>query len=78
VPNIFNPGAISKSVPEEMRLPYFKAIQEALAIGTELLAKGGTSLDAAEAVVRYMEDCPLFNAGRGSVFTHSVGAAFES
>jgi beta-aspartyl-peptidase (threonine type) len=32
-------------------------------------AKRGAALDAVEAAVRVLEDCPLFNAGRGSVFT---------
>ena len=30
----------------------------------------GTSLDAVEAAVRVLEDSPLYNAGKGSVFTH--------
>jgi len=36
--------------------------------GDSILKAGGTSLDAVEACVRMMEDCPLFNAGKGSVF----------
>jgi isoaspartyl peptidase/L-asparaginase-like protein (Ntn-hydrolase superfamily) len=43
------------------------ALREALLTGYELLAGGGAALDAAEAAVRSLEDCPLFNAGRGSV-----------
>jgi L-asparaginase / beta-aspartyl-peptidase len=43
------------------------ALREALLIGYELLAGGAAALDAAEAAVRSLEDCPLFNAGRGSV-----------
>jgi len=35
-----------------------------------VLSEGGSSLDAVERVVRYLEDCPLFNAGKGAVFTH--------
>src|SRR5439155_7467581 len=35
-----------------------------------ILAKGGTSLDAVEAAIRVLEDSPLFNAGKGAVFTH--------
>lgn len=38
--------------------------------GYSILTAGGSSLDAVEAAVRAMEDCPLFNAGKGSVFTH--------
>ena len=43
------------------------ALRDALLLGYELLAGGAAALDAAEAAVRSLEDCPLFNAGRGSV-----------
>jgi beta-aspartyl-peptidase (threonine type) len=49
---------------------YRAALDSALSIGETLLADGGTSLDAVEAVVAWMEDNPLFNAGRGAVFTY--------
>src|SRR3954447_22119478 len=44
-----------------------QALREALLTGYELLAGGAAALDAAEAAVRTLEDCALFNAGRGSV-----------
>jgi beta-aspartyl-peptidase (threonine type) len=37
-------------------------------MGVEILKKDGTSLDAVEQVIRFLEDDPLFNAGRGAVF----------
>jgi len=46
---------------------YHDALRDALLAGYELLAGGAAALDAAEAAVRVLEDCPLFNAGRGSV-----------
>ena len=49
---------------------YKTELKAALDIGKKILAEGGTSLDAVERVVRYLEDCPLFNAGKGAVFTH--------
>jgi beta-aspartyl-peptidase (threonine type) len=49
---------------------YRAAIDSALSIGEKILADGGTSLDAVEAVVSWMEDNPLFNAGKGAVFTY--------
>ena len=49
---------------------YRVALQAALATGYAVLAGGGPALDAVEAAVRSLEDCPLFNAGRGAVFTH--------
>ncbi|NPA37826.1 MAG: isoaspartyl peptidase/L-asparaginase [Chlorobi bacterium] len=49
---------------------YEKELKAALEIGKRVLSEGGSSLDAVERVVRYLEDCPLFNAGKGAVFTH--------
>jgi isoaspartyl peptidase/L-asparaginase-like protein (Ntn-hydrolase superfamily) len=46
---------------------HHEALRAALLAGYELLAGGAAALDAAEAAVRSLEDCPLFNAGRGSV-----------
>lgn len=49
---------------------YEAELTTALNIGITILKDGGSSLDAVEQVVRYLEDCPLFNAGRGAVFTN--------
>src|SRR6476646_4633124 len=49
---------------------YRTALEAALTIGYNLLRDGAVALDAVEATVRSLEDCPLFNAGRGAVFTH--------
>ena len=49
---------------------YRAALEAALTLGHDLLRAGGAALDAVEAAVRSLEDCPLFNAGRGAVFTH--------
>ena len=40
-----------------------------LPLGSEILKRGGSSLDATEAAVRVLEDDPHFNAGKGAVFT---------
>src|SRR6185295_10483963 len=45
------------------------AITAALNAGADVLKKGGSSLDAIEKAINMMEDDPLFNAGRGAVFT---------
>lgn len=47
---------------------YREALEAALRQGHAVLAKGGAALDAVEAAVRALENTPLFNAGRGSVF----------
>ncbi len=46
------------------------ALEKALQAGFEILQRRGTSVDAVQRAVQSLEDCPLFNAGRGSVFTH--------
>ena len=49
---------------------YKNGLTEALQKGYAVLQKGGTSLDAVVAAIKMMEDNPLFNAGKGSVFTN--------
>jgi len=49
---------------------YKEALQAALDAGFRILEHGGSALDAVTAAVVSLEDCPLFNAGRGSVFNH--------
>jgi L-asparaginase / beta-aspartyl-peptidase len=48
---------------------YREGIEEAIRIGYKILEDGGSSLDAVETAVRFLEDNPLFNAGRGSVLS---------
>jgi len=48
---------------------YRAALTRALEAGASVLRDGGAALDAVEAAIRIMEDDPLFNAGRGAVFT---------
>jgi beta-aspartyl-peptidase (threonine type) len=64
-------GTITKaSMTPEKEQAYHRSLKEALDAGYALLAKGGTALDAVEAAVKLMEDNPLFNAGKGAVFTN--------
>jgi beta-aspartyl-peptidase (threonine type) len=63
-------GTIPKTLGEQEKQAYLKSLSQALEIGKGMLAAGGTSLDAVEKVVRFLEDDPLFNAGKGAVFTH--------
>jgi L-asparaginase / beta-aspartyl-peptidase len=48
---------------------YHRGLEEALGAGSAVLEDGGSALDAVQAAVESLEDCPLFNAGRGSVLT---------
>jgi len=64
-------GTIARAtLTPALEADYRAALRAALATGTDLLAQGAPALDAVEATVRALEDCPLFNAGRGAVFTH--------
>ena len=64
-------GTIARaSLTPEAEENYRAALQAALRIGSDLLQHGAPALDAVEMAVRSLEDCPLFNAGRGAVFTH--------
>ena len=62
-------GTIDKSMPDSIKKEYVKSLSEALAIGKEILAKGGKSLDAVEQIIRYFDDDPKFNTGKGAVYT---------
>ncbi|UOQ51935.1 isoaspartyl peptidase/L-asparaginase family protein [Hymenobacter cellulosivorans] len=64
-------GTISRTLMSvEAEQNYRLALQAALETGYDVLRHGGAALDAVEAAVISLEDCPLFNAGRGAVFTH--------
>jgi len=64
-------GGISReSVTPELDKEYRAALLVALNTGKKILADGGSALDAVEQTIRTMEDNPLFNAGKGAVFTH--------
>lgn len=63
-------GTITRgSMSAELETRYRATLEEALLAGHAILDDGGASLDAVEAAVRILEDSPLFNAGRGAVFT---------
>ncbi|MCW5574188.1 MAG: isoaspartyl peptidase/L-asparaginase [Steroidobacteraceae bacterium] len=63
-------GVIERAgLSAEQDAAYRAALTAALRAGGEVLGRGGSAVDAVEAAVRLMEDDPLFNAGRGAVFT---------
>lgn len=63
----------------ELEIQYKEALQLALDKGFAVLQVGGTAIEAVEIAVKFLEDSPLFNAGKGSVFTaegtHEMDAA---
>lgn len=72
-------GAGTMSPDPAVEAPYHRALKAALAAGAAVLESGGEALDAVQAAVVSLEDCPLFNAGCGSVYTaaarHEMDAA---
>ncbi|MBS1764685.1 MAG: isoaspartyl peptidase/L-asparaginase [Bacteroidetes bacterium] len=64
-------GTISpESMTADKERLYLQGLEQALHAGHQILSEGGSAMDAVSAAVVQLEDCPLFNAGRGSVFTH--------
>ena len=70
-----SPEQITPEIERDLRA----GLQRSLHAGYAILRNGGSSLDAVTAAVRVLEDDPLFNAGRGAVFTsaetHEMDAA---
>src|SRR5215204_3360173 len=64
-------GVIKKgSLTPEREAEFRKKLEEAVLTGYKTLQDGKSSLDAVEAAIRILEDSPLFNAGKGAVFTN--------
>ena len=64
-------GVISKaSMTPEKEKEFRAKLEEVVMAGYKALQAGRSSLDAVEIAIRMMEDSPLFNAGKGAVFTH--------
>ena len=61
---------LRSSMSPEREKMYREGLEEALKKGYAVLSAGGSSLDAVETVVKVLEDNPLFNAGKGAVFTN--------
>ncbi|TFW07623.1 beta-aspartyl-peptidase, partial [Oxalobacteraceae bacterium OM1] len=63
-------GTISPGVcAPEVESQYRRALHNAVAAGEAVLVAGGSAIDAVTASVVFLENCPLFNAGHGAVFT---------
>nr|WP_321234772.1 isoaspartyl peptidase/L-asparaginase [uncultured Psychroserpens sp.] len=62
---------LKKNMTPEKELAYKAKLEEAIRVGYEILKNGGTSLDAVQKTINVMEDSPLFNAGKGAVFTNA-------
>jgi len=72
-------GVEPDKLSKEERQRHREALTRAIHVGRDILARGGTALDAVEQTIRVLEDEPLYNAGRGAVFNnvgqHELDAA---
>lgn len=61
---------LKKNMTDEKEKAYQNKLTEAIKIGHSILKNGGTSKEAVIKTIQVMEESPLFNAGKGAVFTH--------
>jgi len=61
---------LKENMTDSMEIAYKTVLEEAVKAGHEILANGGTSMEAVQRSINIMEDSPLFNAGKGAVFTN--------
>ncbi len=69
---------LRENLTAEEEQAYRDKLKEALLAGHQVLKDGGKSLDAVETVIKILEDSPLFNAGKGAVFTSSGAVELDA
>ena len=62
---------LKENMTDSLEQAYKAKLEEAIRTGHEILANGGTALEAVQRTINVMEDSPLFNAGKGAVFTNA-------
>jgi L-asparaginase / beta-aspartyl-peptidase len=67
-----------REMTPDLAAQYRAKLKESLEAGHVVLMKGATSVDAVEAAIRVMEDCPLFNCGKGAAFTAAGTTEMDS
>lgn len=61
---------LKKNMSDSLEMAYKSKLEEAIKVGHTILKNGGTAMEAVTKTINIMEDSPLFNAGKGAVFTH--------
>ncbi|MGO3236861.1 MAG: isoaspartyl peptidase/L-asparaginase family protein [Psychroflexus halocasei] len=61
---------LPESMTDSLRIVYQNKLEEAITAGHEILKSGGSAMEAVQKSINIMENSPLFNAGKGAVFTH--------
>ncbi|MEY8849634.1 isoaspartyl peptidase/L-asparaginase family protein [Psychroserpens sp. XS_ASV72] len=62
---------LKENMTPELEKAYKSKLEEAIRVGHSILKQGGSSLDAVQKTINVLEDSPLFNAGKGAVFTNT-------
>jgi beta-aspartyl-peptidase (threonine type) len=61
----------ASTLNDDQQALYHAQLNTALQAGQDILTEGGSALDAVTAAIQVLEESPLFNAGRGAVFSHA-------
>lgn len=61
---------LKENMSDSLEQAYKEKLEEAIRTGHEILANGGTALEAVQRTINVMEDSPLFNSAKGAVFTN--------
>jgi beta-aspartyl-peptidase (threonine type) len=61
---------LKQNMTDSLELAYRAKLEEAIKVGHTILKNGGSAIDAVTKTINILEDSPLFNAGKGAVFTH--------
>jgi len=61
---------LKENLSDSLEQAYRQKLEEAIRTGHEILANGGTALEAVQKTINVMEDSPLFNSAKGAVFTN--------
>ena len=61
---------LKKNMSDSLERAYKMKLEEAIKVGHAILKNGGTAMEAVTKTINVMENSPLFNAGKGAVFTH--------
>lgn len=61
---------LKKNMTDSLEMAYTQKLEEAIRVGHQILKNGGTAMEAVTKTINIMEDSPLFNAGKGAVFTN--------
>ncbi|MBT8262641.1 MAG: isoaspartyl peptidase/L-asparaginase [Bacteroidia bacterium] len=61
---------LKENMSDSLEAAYTSKLEEAIRVGHKILENGGSAMEAVTKTINVMEDSPLFNAGKGAVFTH--------